>query len=153
MIKYSDIKLNISDVEKIAKLSYFAGIIDGEGSIGLEHLSPTKGRIKSYYVARMVVVNTNENLMKLLLNFFGGAYSTRPLIQNRKKCFIWRVLGKNLDNALKLLTPHLFIKKPQALLLQEYRATVGKTGWNVSDELLETRKQLWLKCKELNKLG
>ena len=146
-------KFDLETVEKIAKLSYFAGIIDGEGSIGLEHLSPTNGRKKSYYVARLVVVNTNEDLMKILLHFFKGAYSQRKLVPGRKKCFVWRILGKNLDNALEQLIPHLFIKKPQALLVQQYRSTVGKTGWNVSDDMLEQRKQLWLKCKELNKLG
>lgn len=147
---YSDIKLNVETVEKIAKLSYFAGIIDGEGCIGIEHLSPTKSRLKDYYVCRLTVINTNEDLMKLLKHFFKGNYDRRKQIEGHKPCFRWHVFGKDLEDALKQLAHHLFIKKQQALTVLKYRETVGKTGWNVSDEVLEQRKQLWLKCKELN---
>ncbi len=143
-------KFDAKTVEKISKLSYFAGIIDGEGSIGIEHLKPAYGRKKSYYVCRLCVINTEKDLMILLVHFFGGTYDARKKIEGRKTCYRWHIFGKNLENALKELLPHLFIKKPQARLLLEYRETVGKTGWNVTDEVLAKRKELWLACKRLN---
>lgn len=143
-------KFNAEMVEKIAKLSYFAGIIDGEGCIGIEHLSPTKNRKKDYYTCRLTVINTDENLMKLLKHFFKGNYDQRKRIDGHKICYRWHVFGKDLEYALKQLEPHLFIKKQQARTVLEYRQTVGKTGWNVSDEILEKRKQLWNTCKLLN---
>jgi hypothetical protein len=146
-------KLDTNTVEKIAKLSYLAGIIDGEGSIGIEHLSPTKGRPKSYYVCRLTVINTNKNLMELLLHFFGGSYNQRKKIEKRKICYRWHIFGENLEKTLDQLIPYLFIKKQQALIVKQYRETVGKTGWNVTNEVLNKRKELWLQCKELNKLG
>lgn len=152
-MNYKDIKLDAETIEKIAKLSYFAGIIDGEGCIGIEHLSPTKTRSKDYYACRLTVVNTNEDLMKLLVHYFKGNYDQRKKIEGRKKCFRWHVFGKDLEDALIQLEPHLFIKKPQAHLLLQYRETVGKTGWNISDDILQQRKELWLKCKQLNVVG
>ncbi len=135
---------------KIKANAYFAGIIDGEGSIGIEHLSPTKSRKKDYYVCRLTVINTDENLMRLLVAHYEGSYDMRKLIEGRKPCFRWHVFGKNLKNALDKLYPYLFIKKPQAKLVLEYIETIGITGWKVSDEILAKRKELWLKCKELN---
>ena len=55
------------------KLIYLAGIIDGEGSIGIEHLSPCKNRKKSYYVCRLCVINTDEKLIIWIKDNFGGS--------------------------------------------------------------------------------
>lgn len=149
-MNYEDIKFTSTQVEEITKLSYFAGIVDGEGSIGIEHLSPTKNRHKDYYVCRLTVINTNEDLMKLLVGFFKGKYDKRKKIEGRKTCYRWHVFGKDLEEAIKKLYPFIFIKKKQAEIVLKYRKTVGETGWNVSDEVLEERKKLWLQCKELN---
>lgn len=131
-------------------IAYLAGIIDGEGSIGIEHLSPTKNRRKDYYVCRLTVINTYEPLMKRLVSTFKGQYDTRKRIEGRRICYRWHVFGEDLEKALQMILPYLDEKLPQAKKLLEYRATVRKTGWLVSDEILETRKQLWLSCKKLN---
>ncbi len=146
-------KLSLEIVEKITILSYFAGIIDGEGSIGIEHLKPRGKRMKDYYTCRLTVINTNEDIMKLLVHHFKGTYDTRKKIGGRKTCFRWHVFGKDLEDALKRLEPHIFIKKQQLEIVLKYRETVGKTGWNVSDEVLSQRKELWLACKKLNSVG
>jgi len=142
--------LNMEMVEKIVKRSYLAGIIDGEGSIGIEHLSPCKNRKKDYYACRLTVINTSKELMDLLKYHFKGQYDQRKLIPGHKPCYRWHVFGQDLEYALQELLPYLFIKREQALLVLRYRETVGKTGWNVSDEVLAQRKELWLSCKQLN---
>lgn len=134
----------------IVNRAYFAGIVDGEGSIGIELLSPCKGRKKDYYVCRLTVINTDEQLMKDLVLTFKGSYDQRKLIEGRKPCFRWHVFGKNLKNALQELYPFLRMKQQQARLVLKYIDTKGKTGWLVSDETLAIRKELWLQCKELN---
>lgn len=137
----------------VANLAYLAGIIDGEGSIGLEHLSPTKSRKKSYYVCRLTVINTSKKLMERLVNTFNGSYNTRKKIEGRKLCYRWHVFGDDLEKALNLLFPYLDLKKPQAELVLEYRKTVHSTGYLINDQILEFRKSLWLKCKHLNSVG
>lgn len=134
-------------------LAYLGGIVDGEGSIGIEHLSPTKSRKKDYYTCRLTVINTNEDIMKLLVHFFKGTYDTRKMIEGRKKCYRWHVFGEDLQRALSKLEPYILIKSDQLDLVMLYRDTVGKTGWNVTDEVLAERRRLWLACKELNKVG
>lgn len=136
-------------VEEFIKLSYFAGIIDGEGCIGIERLSAGVHRKRAYYCSRLTVINTDENLMKLLVGFFKGSYNTRKKIEGRKTCYRWHVFGKNQVYALQKLIPFLFIKKAQALLLIEYNKTM-KRGRKLTDEILAEREVLWLQCKVLN---
>lgn len=137
----------------IENLSYLAGIIDGEGCIGLEHLSPTKGRKKDYYACRLTVINTSQKLMERLKKTFKGSYSARKKIDGRKICYRWHVFGDDLEKALIALIPYLDLKKAQAELVMEYRKTVNETGWLISDDILEKRKQIWLQCKHLNTVG
>lgn len=151
--KNNDLQWRIQMNGEQIMLAYLAGIIDGEGSIGIERLSPTKGRKKYYYVCRLTVINTNEDIMKLLVYFFKGTYDKRKKIEGRKECFRWHVFGNDLSYALNKLEPYILLKHKQLNIVLQYRDTVGKTGWNVSDEILEVRHKLWLACKELNKVG
>lgn len=137
----------------VENLAYLAGIIDGEGSIGFEHLAPRAKRPKSYYVCRLTVINTNKDIIDRLKQTFKGTSDIRKPIKNRKVCYRWYVLGNDLEIAIKSLLPYLCIKRKQAELVLEYRQTVRANGWLITDEVAEARKQLWLKCKELNKLG
>lgn len=133
---------------------YLAGIIDGEGCIGMEHLSPDgKSRKKDYYLCRLTVINTSKMLMDLLVATFKGQYDTRKKIEGRKTCYRWHVFGQDQEDALIALIPYLRIKKQQALLVMEYRKTVTSSGWLISDDTLDQRKDLWLKCKHLNTTG
>lgn len=134
-------------------LNYLAGILDGEGSIGIEHLSPCKNRKKDYYTCRLCVVNTSLILVNWLKDNFKGQFDTRKRVANYKICYRWHIFGDDLENVLRAVEPFLKLKRKQAQLILQYRETVGKTGWNVSDETLELRKSYWLQCKELNRVG
>jgi hypothetical protein len=139
---------------KLEDIAYFAGIVDGEGSIGIELLSPTKSRKKTYYVCRLCVINTNLALMQWIKENFGGTFDAKaPKIPNRKLCYRWHIFGKDLENLITALMPHLRIKKEQAQLLLRYRETVASQGWLITDDILEKRRLLHLRCKELNQLG
>lgn len=144
------------------KLIYLAAIIDGDGSIGMERLAPCKvtrkgkeswQRKKYYYTCRLCVINTDEKLIKWIHQEFGGSFYERSSVNGRKLCYCWHILGDGLGKLLLELEPFLFIKKSQAHVLLKYRETVGKTGFLLTDEILEQRKQLWLQCISLNKTG
>lgn len=138
---------------------YLAGIIDGEGCIGIECMAPCKKkdgtwiRKHNYYTPRLTVINTSKKVIDLLMKTFGGTYSTRKTIQGRKTCFAWRIFGEALINVLRAVIPYLQIKYDQAQLVLEFRKTVGKTGWHVSEEILEQRHSFYLQCKILNQVG
>jgi len=145
------------------KLIYLAAIIDGEGSIGVELSSPCTikrngkevwQRKKNYYICRVAVINTNTGLLDWIKENFKGSISTHNKgAANRKPCYRWQLFGKDQKAFLEKIIPFLFIKKKQAELVLKLRNTVGKTGRLLTDEVLEKRRQIWLKCKELNKLG
>jgi hypothetical protein len=144
------------------KLIYLAAFIDGEGSIGIELLSPCKvtrkgkeswQRKKDYYACRLCVINTCKPILDWIVQEFGGTLNQRKVKNTNKPCYRWHIFGSNLETLLNELEPFLFIKKRQAQCLLEYRKTVRKTGHLVSDEVLSQRRALWEECKQLNKLG
>ena len=137
------------------QLSYMAGIIDGEGSISVDlQRANGKARKHDYYSLRLCVVNTNKELMDWLVKTFGGSYYAKAKHERRKECFTYRLFGENLLNVIIACYPYFIIKKPQADLAIEFRKTVlGKTCWNIPQEILDYRHSLYLKSKELNKVG
>lgn len=111
---------------------YFAGIVDGEGCITYAK----EGSNKRNYQPRLMITNTNEDLMKWLLKNFGGSYHKRSLLKypHWKPMYLWRISGQQAMDLVKKVEPYLIIKKWQAELLD---------GWNVY------RKE----CKELVSIG
>jgi len=137
------------------QLAYLAGIIDGEGTIGIERQSPNETcRKKTYYTHRLCIINTSKNLMHWLKeNFPQGSFSLRKKIDGRKDCYAWRLFGKNAEEILIAIKPFLIIKIAQADCVLRFRQTKGKTGWNVSDEILKQRELLYQECKTYNITG
>ena len=134
-------------------LIYLAGILDGEGSIGIEHLSPRKNRPKSYYVCRLTVVNTDLILMNWLKDTFEGQFDTRKRVEHHKICHRWHIFGHDLEKVLKAVRPFLKLKCRQADIVLKYRETVSETNQRITDATLAIRKALWLEGKSLNKTG
>lgn len=137
------------------QLSYFAGIIDGEGSIcvDLQRASEKFGRKHDYYTLRLSIVNTNKELMEWLVKNFSGSYYQRRPKAGYKICYTYRIYGHKLADLIVACIPYLIVKRPHAEIVNKFRTTVGKTGWNVSQEIVNYREQLYLEIKKLNKTG
>jgi len=97
------------------KIAYFAGLLDGEGSMGIYHKSPSCVRVSLY------ITNTSEQLMKWLMENFGGNYilkeraGTISNLRRTKDSFCWRYY-RNVEayRLLKAALPYLIVKKSQA---------------------------------------
>ena len=138
----------------IRQLAYLAGIIDGEGSIGIEKLSPTATRKKTYYIARLCIINTDISLIHWINdNFSDGSWHERKVPLNHKRCYRWHIFGKNLEFLLKALLPYLIIKQQHAKIVLEFRKTTGKTGKKITDEISQEQFGWYEACKILNKQG
>jgi hypothetical protein len=136
------------------QLAYLAGIIDGEGTIGIEKMAPCGSRKKFYYTPRLCIINTSKNLMEWLNQTFPfGHFSPRKKIAGRKECYAWRLFGTNVETIIVAILPFIQIKRRQAECVLRFRKTVGKTGWNVSDETLSQRESLYQECKIYNTVG
>ncbi|MEM2447881.1 MAG: helix-turn-helix domain-containing protein [Candidatus Bathyarchaeia archaeon] len=95
-------------------LAYFAGILDGEGSIGFVK-DKTMALGSRPYVA---ITNTSKALLHWLLSNFKGYVKTRKPPRGhfgKKKCLTWRV-ERTIDIylLLKSVFPFLVVKKKKA---------------------------------------
>jgi len=116
-------------------LAYVAGIMDGEGCIGLHtnYKNPSA-------IVTVVVKNTNEWLIKFLqMNFGGYILYQKTAWRNlrAKPSWIWEVRSKKACAFLLLVLPYLQIKKPQAELALNFqkRRTGGGRGKRLTDEI------------------
>ena len=94
-------------VPKRDLLSYTAGIIDGEGCIGVhrggKHPSGT-----SRHRVRIIVGNTDKRLVIFLKDNFGGSIAKRNVRGNRKPAYAWELSANKAKNFLDEILPYLF---------------------------------------------
>jgi hypothetical protein len=99
-------------------LGYIAGIIDGEGYIGLakEIYKPTKRHSLN---PRIVVGNTNYGLIKWLHKTIPGGFIVEcKVVGNRQRAWRWNLCKWELiEEFLTQIYPHLKVKNEQALRL------------------------------------
>ena len=121
------------------ELAYFAGILDGEGTISLTNDC----------VAYLSVSATSPALTEWLVKHFGGKLSGGYKKQNANASIVyrWSVQAKtHLINLLMQVTPFLVIKQLQARLLLKYLALKGS-----ADQ--ETKRAYIVLFRNLNSVG
>lgn len=90
-------------------LDYFAGIVDGEGTIC------AKVSNYKYYYCHLQVVNTHRPLIDAIKKQFGGTINDHGNNNpNWTKCWTWRLTGKRAEVLVKQLLPLLIVKKQAA---------------------------------------
>jgi len=135
-------------------LAWLAGIVDGEGHIGM---SKNKGR----YIPRVSIVNTDVMLLDnvgqiLKANEIGFHVSSRQRTANSKPTFDFTVAGiKRVAKLLPILIPYLKGKKligAKALnqYLQERMAIPYVSGFGFNADKAES---VYLKLREVNQTG
>jgi hypothetical protein len=159
--------------DRQALIAYAAGIIDGEGHVGITKRSPgkTNGCINPSYSIRITVKMNNAKAIDLLHGLFGGRISLASprnsnIIGNYSVYFpgfSWEVTGERAKRSLKLMLGFLRVKKRQAELaiMLQTRLEVGfrnkgqqtgcKKGNPLSDHELQTREDLYKTVSSLNK--
>lgn len=135
------------------KLSYLAGIIDGEGSVLIEIQSQNIAwsRKCDYYSLRLVITNTHLPMMEWVKENFGGTIVKRTAYPNTKQCYKWNIFSHNAAEILKSCQQYMIIKKPHAEIFLKFAETMTKANSRLSDELLAHRKDMYIKLKQLIK--
>jgi len=112
--QYLKSKLNI-DGMKETDFAYLAGIIDGEGHIGIGELVPNQ-------IVR--VLNTSKTLIEWIANIFNTKVRisiVKPGVYNRKIYYVTSLQRHNdLIILLELIIPYLMIKKEIAITALNY---------------------------------
>ena len=140
----------------IVDWAYAAGLVDGEGSIGVYQSHRQPGRERSpVFIVRVSVINTDEGVIKWMQDTFGGRFYARKKILSRHRVvYIWALDGQFAANFLNLIHPYLRIKKAQAWLLQEAWAQRGNLRRKDDpDEVGALRKGFVIASSYLNKGG
>ena len=135
-------------------LAYMAGIIDGEGHIGIYGSFNHKlSKHKSHYL-RVSVGNNCKELLDIFKAKLGGGLSSE---QPPKGKLIWRwtITGNNAKQLLKDIYPYLVVKSKQASIgieFQEKRTKrrTGKNGNELPESELKLREYYRLQLKQLN---
>ena len=104
----TEVRLPIS----VARIAYFAGLIDGEGTMGIYHY-----RSNTEKTIILSIANTNLDVMTWIVRTFGvGTLCARKTIEkHHKQRYDWYVRRRgDVLVLLRLVLPYLIIKKGKA---------------------------------------
>ncbi len=139
----------------VARAAYAAGIIDGEGYIGIVHTKPHGDGKLSYHRVSIQVSNRDVSMIDFLNRNFGGHVDYIEYPHHNSKCqsqYRWTTTGRNAVDFLQFIYPYLITKKEQARIAIEMQKTVSQYD-RVSAETLILRESLKQKLHALNKRG
>lgn len=135
--------------------AYTAGIIDGEGCIGI-YRQKKKTKREFTYVLIVSLWNTNPWLAQWLKMNYGGSIVPRgktwaESFPTWKQQWKWAITGNQAVEFLKLVLPYLNLKRPQAELAIAFQ-TKRREHLKTEDQtaLLEAERILMSK---MNKKG
>lgn len=118
---------------------YLAGMLDSDGCITSCTTKNPSGNVA--YSLRVQITNVNRNLMRWLVQGFGGSYTSEIKGKNSfstgSTIFTWRCPAENQEALFLGLFPHLVVKKNQALLGLDFRRTESL------EEKHKISEQLW----------
>ena len=147
------------EVFDTAKDAYFAGIIDGEGSvtISIYRFKRKNGAINTNCTIKIYVTSTDKNLIDWILENYGGrVYDKLNDIGHlgTKICYRWQAFSrKSILRIISHIEPYLIIKKPHVKLIKEfYRGLICLNGKEINYRNKEWKRRLKLRNK-INKLN
>lgn len=132
---------------KRTDLAYVAGIIDGEGYIGIckRH---RKMYSKGYtFQLSVSVCSTDEWLCTWLGFAFGGSVALRfPGNSKHSPSWNWQIRTKQAGQFLKLIVPYLKIKRPQAEIAIKFQEAKVRSAFKSERQwALEEAQSILLK--------
>ena len=140
-------------------IGWTAGIVDGEGSIGV-YDTYRKGRSTRLWTVRVMVVNTDVRIIHRFHHLWGGHFhmSARAGMtkdeRRKKDLWRWQVSGKEACRFLRRIRGSLVSKGEQADLLLEFGKLLMHTrsGTPIPEENIHQREVLAAQLK-LAKVG
>lgn len=121
--------------------AWAAGIVDGEGCIGIYRVVQTGYPGRFAYRVTVTVGNTDPRMLERLRAVFGGSlYTAKRSETGRKPMWQWLVINADAVAMLKAIRPYLVVKGDQADVALRYRP--GRRGRRVSEAELASRDAL-----------
>jgi hypothetical protein len=135
----------------VAERAYFAGLLDGEGSVLARRTKGPKGGFE-YLVT---LANTDENMVRWIADRWGGTvYTYPPRAANHRQQWTWRAYGRFAVAALEDALPYLITKKEHAELALSLARSVRATGYGgYTDEERAAKMAIIGRIAVLNRRG
>lgn len=143
--------------------SYLAGIIDGDGYVGISRSTPARSRAHTPSYRELLTVEMCDELpIKILSSLFGAPYHLKQYAANKRPIYTWRPARLTVNRALLALSPYLIVKRAQAETALQFRKDVsmewknepknGSGRWKpfLSEQHLTLREHLYERIKSLN---
>lgn len=131
---------------KEVERAYIAGIVDGEGSIGLwrHHKNET-------HTPNVTVANNSLELLQWIRAKVGGTIvSKKKRLEHHQNSYAWSVRQDRAIRFLNDIKEFLIVKRPQAeLIIKEYKAVTHRSG-KYTSEMLKRKEVLVAKMTKLN---
>ena len=131
-------------------LAYIAGIVDGEGYIGISADHRKRNPDRPCWRLRVAVTNIDEWLMKYLKFSIGGGIIGLKNSKNSRPCYQWEIKHSKASEFLKLIIPYLHIKKSQAELAIKFQSQINKSTCKLTEEQFAVRKAQMLLLKSMH---
>lgn len=132
-------------------LAYAAGFFDGEGHIRIQSHS-----VRGSYMLSVSVVQATPDPLDLFVDLFGGVVKRRLLpYRGQVRClFTWQTSSMSAEKCLRQMLPFLRVKRAEADLALEFRATFrpqyGDRSKN-TPEVEEARREAMLTLQQMRK--
>jgi hypothetical protein len=166
-----DVLRTLPDESVHCVVSYCAGVIDSDGTIGIKRNTYAMRKIgdcqQASYSARICVRQVSTEALEVLASTFGGSVRPAKTYAKRgKPMWGWEIRDALAERALIALLPYLHIKKAQAkncLVLRKTiadskraRVAFGRGHAGAAPRpahITEAMEQAYLRAKELNAVG
>lgn len=157
---------------KQTDIAYIAGLIDGEGYIGIRRFKgKTNGRVTPGYQERIQVRMVDEQAINFLADTLGGTYyAEKPHAHKGRPLYCYSASDKIAVRIIRTVLPYLRVKRAVAekvLAFREFRANPQKiavqtmmrnrwgkempfTRYRHSPEFIAACEFRWQECSNLN---
>lgn len=140
-------------------IAYLAGLVDGEGYVGIKR-SRRRDAVNLSYHERIQVRMIHEEAIALLARTLGGSYyREKPHANDGRPLFCWQASDRLACTILRTLLPYLLVKRDQAENVLELRASKedprsslrgSPSHRTMPDEIVAHRENLYRRAKALN---
>jgi len=129
--------------------AYFAGLIDGEGSIQIGNSNVNKSPKYLRMQVNIQMVDKFEILKKAQLIWGGYLYNRKARTDKHRATIHWRVENEKAFKFLSDISPYLIGKKGEAEIAMDFRTFVSKSN-RISDNIFAYRVLLFDRLKALH---
>lgn len=110
------------DTHDTATLAYAAGMVDGEGHIGI-NVCRQRGEGNMRHILRVTVTNTHRPLLDWLKERFGGTVieDHKKVVGPKLRVWTWHSRSLAAYEFLRAIRPYVIVKREQVRLAIEFR--------------------------------